>query len=120
MVSKSGPKTRVEIVTEGVFTRMILDDPALSGIGAVLFDEFHERSLDADLGLALALDCQCGLRDDLRILPMSATLDGARVAQLLGNAPVIVSAIEVASTTLRRSFGAGLSARSCAFMSIAP
>jgi len=70
---------------------MILDDPALSGIGAVLFDEFHERSLDADLGLALALDCQCGLRDDLRILPMSATLDGARVAQLLGNAPVVAS-----------------------------
>ena len=91
MVSKSGPKTRVEVVTEGVFTRMILDDPELSGIGAVLFDEFHERSLDADLGLALALDCQCGLRDDLRILPMSATLDGARVAQLLGHAPVIAS-----------------------------
>ncbi|MGO9475903.1 MAG: ATP-dependent helicase HrpB, partial [Rhodomicrobium sp.] len=91
MVSKSGPKTRIEVVTEGVFTRMILDDPELSGIGAVLFDEFHERSLDADLGLALALDCQRGLRDDLRILPMSATLDGARVAQLLGNAPVIAS-----------------------------
>ena len=91
MVSKSGPKTKVEVVTEGVFTRMILDDPELSGIGAVLFDEFHERSLDADLGLALALDCQRGLRDDLRILPMSATLDGARVAQLLGHAPVIES-----------------------------
>ena len=91
MVSKSGPKTRIEVVTEGVFTRMILDDPELSGIGAVLFDEFHERSLDADLGLALALDCQRGLRDDLRILPMSATLDGARVAQLLGDAPVIAS-----------------------------
>ena len=91
MVSKSGPKTRIEVVTEGVFTRMILDDPELSGVGAVLFDEFHERSLDADLGLALALDCQRGLRDDLRILPMSATLDGARVAQLLGDAPVIAS-----------------------------
>jgi ATP-dependent helicase HrpB len=91
MVSKSGPKTRVEVVTEGVFTRMILDDPELSGIGAVLFDEFHERSLDADLGLALALDCQGALRDDLRILPMSATLDGGRVAQLLGGAPVIAS-----------------------------
>jgi len=91
MVSKSGPKTRIEVVTEGVFTRMILDDAELSGIGAVLFDEFHERSLDADLGLALALDCQRGLRDDLRILPMSATLDGARVAQLLGAAPVIAS-----------------------------
>ena len=91
MVSKSGPKTRIEVVTEGVFTRMILDDPELSGIGAVLFDEFHERSLDADLGLALALDCQRGLREILRILPMSATLDGARVAQLLGHAPVIAS-----------------------------
>jgi ATP-dependent helicase HrpB len=91
MVSKAGPRTRIEVVTEGVFTRMILDDPELSGIGAVLFDEFHERSLDADLGLALALDCQGGLRDDLRILPMSATLDGARVAHLLGDAPVIAS-----------------------------
>src|SRR5215831_10893753 len=91
MVSKSGPRTRIEVVTEGVFTRMILADPELFGIGAVLFDEFHERSLDADLGLALALDCQRGLRDDLRILPMSATLDGARVAKLLGNAPIIAS-----------------------------
>jgi ATP-dependent helicase HrpB len=95
MVSKSGPKTRIEVVTEGVFTRMILDDPELSSVGAVLFDEFHERSLDADLGLALALDCHAGLREDLRILPMSATLDGARVAHLLGrgmgDAPVIAS-----------------------------
>ena len=91
MLTKVGAKTRVEVVTEGIFTRMILDDPELSGIGAVLFDEFHERSLDADLGLALALDCQRGLREDLRILPMSATLDGARVAQLLGDAPVIAS-----------------------------
>src|SRR5262249_9440883 len=76
MATKSGPRTRVEVVTEGVFTRMILDDPELSGIGAVLFDEFHERSLDADLGLALALDCRRGFREDLRILAMSATLDG--------------------------------------------
>ena len=91
MLTKVGAKTRVEVVTEGIFTRMILGDPELSGIGAVLFDEFHERSLDADLGLALALDCQRGLREDLRILPMSATLDGARVAQLLGAAPVIAS-----------------------------
>jgi len=90
-LSKTGPKTRIEVITEGIFTRMILDDPELSGIGAVLFDEFHERSLDADLGLALALDCQRGLREDLRILPMSATLDGARVAQLLGDVPVIAS-----------------------------
>ena len=84
-------RTRLEIVTEGVFTRMIVDDPALTGVAAVLFDEFHERSLDADLGLALALDVQAGLREDLRILVMSATLDGARVARLMGNAPVIES-----------------------------
>ena len=70
---------------------MILDDPALEGVAAVLFDEFHERSLDADLGLALALDAQGGLREDLRLLVMSATLDGARVAALLGDAPVIAS-----------------------------
>jgi ATP-dependent helicase HrpB len=89
--SKISARTRIEVVTEGVFTRMILDDPELSGIGAVLFDEFHERSLDADLGLALALDAQGGLREDLRILVMSATLDGARVAQLMGDAPVVAS-----------------------------
>ena len=89
--SKISNRTRVEVVTEGVFGRMILDDPELSGIGAVLFDEFHERSLDADLGLALALDAQAALREDLRILVMSATLDGARVARLLGDAPVIAS-----------------------------
>jgi len=85
-------KTRIEVLTEGVFTRMILDDPSLGGIGAVLFDEFHERSLDADLGLALALDAQSGLREDLRLLVMSATLDGARVASLLGDAPIVESA----------------------------
>src|SRR5205085_11205175 len=68
------------------------DDPELSGVAAVLFDEFHERSLDADLGLALARDAQLGLREDLRILVMSATLDGARVGKLLGEAPVIESA----------------------------
>ena len=87
--SRVGPRTRIEVVTEGVFTRMILDDPALETVGAVLFDEYHERSLDADAGLAFALDAQAGLRDDLRILVMSATLDGARVARLLGDAPVI-------------------------------
>jgi ATP-dependent helicase HrpB len=114
MVSKSGPKTRIEVVTEGVFTRLILDDPELSGVGAVLFDEFHERSLDADLGLALALDCQSGLRDDLRILPMSATLDGARVAQLLGDAPVIESqgrAFPVETRYLGRDDGARIEDR---------
>jgi ATP-dependent helicase HrpB len=83
--------TRIEVVTEGIFTRQILDDPELAGVAAVLFDEFHERSLDADLGLALARDVQTGLREDLRILVMSATLDGARVAKLLGDAPVIAS-----------------------------
>ncbi|HYF55174.1 MAG TPA: ATP-dependent helicase HrpB [Salinarimonas sp.] len=89
--SKVSRRTRVEVVTEGVFARMILDDPELTGIAAVLFDEYHERSLDADLGLALALDAQGALREDLRLLPMSATLDGARVAALLGGAPVIES-----------------------------
>ena len=83
-------KTRIEVVTEGVFTRLILDDPSLDGVGLVIFDEFHERSLDADLGLALALDARAGLRDDLRILVMSATLDGARVAKLLGDATPVV------------------------------
>jgi ATP-dependent helicase HrpB len=84
-------KTRVEVVTEGVFARMIVDDPELTGVSAVLFDEFHERSLDADLGLALALDAQSGLREDLRILVMSATLDGARVADLMEDAAQITS-----------------------------
>jgi ATP-dependent helicase HrpB len=89
--SKISRATRIEVVTEGIFTRQILDDPELSGIAAILFDEFHERSLDADLGLALARDAQTGLREDLRILVMSATLDGARVAKLLGEAPVVES-----------------------------
>ncbi|RXH31643.1 ATP-dependent helicase HrpB [Bradyrhizobium zhanjiangense] len=89
--SKISRATRIEVVTEGIFTRQILDDPELSGIAAVLFDEFHERSLDADMGLALARDAQTGLREDLRILVMSATLDGARVARLLGEAPVVES-----------------------------
>ena len=81
--SRVSARTRIEVVTEGVFTRMILDDPALTGVAAVLFDEFHERSLDADLGLAFARDAQGVLRDDLRLLVMSATLDGAKVAGLL-------------------------------------
>jgi ATP-dependent helicase HrpB len=89
--SKVSRATRIEVVTEGIFSRRILDDPELTGVAAVLFDEFHERSLDADLGLALARDAQTGLREDLRILVMSATLDGARVARLLGDAPVIAS-----------------------------
>jgi ATP-dependent helicase HrpB len=89
--SRIGPKTRIEVVTEGVFTRMVLDDAELKGVAAVLFDEFHERSLEGDLGLALACDVQSALRPDLKILVMSATLDAARVAALLDDAPVIVS-----------------------------
>ena len=89
--SKISRRTRIEIVTEGIFTRLVLDDPMLDGVAAVLFDEFHERSLDADLGLALARDVQQGLREDLRLLVMSATIDGARIAALLDDAPVIES-----------------------------
>jgi ATP-dependent helicase HrpB len=89
--SKVSARTRIEVVTEGVFSRMILDDPMLDGVAGVLFDEYHERSLDADLGLALALDAQSGLREDLRLVVMSATLDGARVAALMGDVPVITS-----------------------------
>jgi ATP-dependent helicase HrpB len=89
--SRITPKTRIEVVTEGVFARMLLDEPELPGVSAVIFDEFHERSLDADFGLALALDVQSGLREDLRILVMSATLDTERVASLLSNPLVIAS-----------------------------
>lgn len=89
--TRVGRGTRIEVVTEGVFTRQILSDPSLDGVAAVVFDEFHERALEADLGLALALDARAGLRDDLKLVVMSATLDGARVADLLGGAPVIVS-----------------------------
>jgi len=88
--AKVSRKTRIEVVTEGVFTRMLLDDPELTGVTAVIFDEFHERSLDADLGLALALDA-AALREDLRIVVMSATLDGARVSALMDEAPVVES-----------------------------
>ncbi|MHA6642687.1 ATP-dependent helicase HrpB [Mesorhizobium sp. A623] len=91
MENRTSARTKILVVTEGVFSRMILDDPELPGIAAVLFDEFHERSLDGDFGLALALDVQGALRPDLRLLVMSATLDGARVARLLSDAPVIES-----------------------------
>jgi ATP-dependent helicase HrpB len=91
MDSRVGPHTRLEIVTEGVLTRRILADPSLDGVACVIFDEFHERSLDGDLGLALALDARAALRPELRILVMSATIDGARVAGLVGGAPVIES-----------------------------
>jgi ATP-dependent helicase HrpB len=86
-----GTSTRIEVVTEGVLTRLLHADPSLEGTGLLIFDEFHERSLHADLGLALALDSQEHLRDDLRILVMSATLDGVAVANLLGDAPVVES-----------------------------
>lgn len=91
LMTKTSSATRIEVITEGVFTRMILDDPELNGVGLVIFDEFHERSLDADFGLALALDVQQGLRDNLHILVMSATLDGARVSTKLGDCPVVSS-----------------------------
>jgi len=91
MDSRVGAVTRIEVVTDGIFIRMLQDNPSLDGIGAVIFDEFHERGLDADLGLALALEARRYLREDLRLVVMSATLDGARVATLLGDAPVIAS-----------------------------
>lgn len=89
--SRVGSRTRIEVVTEGVLTRMLADDPTLDGIGLVIFDEFHERSLNADVGLALSLQSQRLVRDDLRLLVMSATLEGQAVAELLGDAPVIES-----------------------------
>jgi len=89
--SKISANTRIEVVTEGVFTRMILDDPELAGVACVLFDEFHERSLEGDLGLALARETQAALRPDLKLVVMSATLDASRIATLLDDAPVVVS-----------------------------
>jgi len=90
--TKVSQHTRIEVVTEGILTRMLQQDAALENISVVIFDEFHERSLQADLGLALCLDVQASLRDDLKLLVMSATLDGAAVAKLLGNAPIITAA----------------------------
>ncbi|MGE5506409.1 MAG: ATP-dependent helicase HrpB [Actinomycetota bacterium] len=89
--ARVGPKTRIEVVTEGILTRMLQDDPSLPGVGLVIFDEFHERSLNADLGLALAVEAQAALSDHLRILVMSATLDGGPVARLLNGAPIVTS-----------------------------
>lgn len=89
MDSKVGRNTRIVVVTEGVLTRMLQSDPSLEGVGLIIFDEFHERSLHADLGLALALEAQAVLREDLRILIMSATLDTDRISELLGGAPVV-------------------------------
>ena len=89
--TRQSAATRILVVTEGVFTRMILSDPELSGIDCVIFDEFHERSLDADFGLALTLDVRAALRPDLKLIVMSATLDGAKIANKIGNAPLIES-----------------------------
>jgi ATP-dependent helicase HrpB len=89
--TRVGPNTRIEVITEGVLTRMLQDDPALEGVGAVIFDEFHERSLHADIGLALSRQSQNLLRDDLRILVMSATIEAKPVADMLDNAPIIQS-----------------------------
>jgi ATP-dependent helicase HrpB len=89
--AKVSPATRIEVVTEGILTRMIQSDPGLAGIGAVIFDEFHERSLNADLGLALCLEIRGALREDLMLLVMSATLDAAPVARLMGDAPMVTS-----------------------------
>lgn len=101
MDSKRSAATRVTVVTEGIFVARIQDDPELAGVSAVLFDEVHERSLDSDFGLALALDAQAGLRPDLRLLAMSATLDGTRFSGLMGDAPVIESEGRMHPLTLR-------------------
>lgn len=90
--AKVSAATRIEVVTEGILTRMIQSDPELPGIGAVIFDEFHERSLQADLGLALCLEIRGALREDLALIVMSATLDAEPVARLMGGAPVVTSA----------------------------
>lgn len=89
--TKVSANTRLEVVTEGVFARMIMDQPELPGIGAVLFDEFHERSLDADFGLALALDVQSALRSDLKLMALSATIDAQAVSKLMGGADIVRS-----------------------------
>ncbi|HBU14667.1 MAG TPA: ATP-dependent helicase HrpB, partial [Gemmobacter sp.] len=90
--AKVSRATRIEVVTEGILTRMLQSDPGLDGIGAVIFDEFHERSLNTDLGLALTLEIRGALRDDLLLVVMSATLDAAPVAALMGDAPLVTSA----------------------------
>ena len=91
MESRVGPATRIEVITEGILTRRLIGDPELAGVGAVIFDEFHERNIHTDLGLALCLEAREALREDLRILVMSATLDGAAVATLMDGAPAIAS-----------------------------
>lgn len=109
--TKVSAATRIEVVTEGILTRWLQRDPALEGVALLIFDEFHERSLHADLGLALSLDAQGTLREDLKILVMSATLDGAAAARLLGDAPIVTSvgqAFEVATRYREKPPGRGL------------
>jgi ATP-dependent helicase HrpB len=109
--AKVSPATRIEVVTEGILTRMIQSDPELPGVGCIIFDEFHERSLNADLGLALVLEIRAALRADLQLLVMSATLDAAPVAALMGDAPLITSegrAFPVETRWLPRSPDASL------------
>ncbi|MFN3606016.1 MAG: DEAD/DEAH box helicase, partial [Cypionkella sp.] len=109
--AKVSSATQIEVVTEGILTRMIQTDPELRGIGAVIFDEFHERSLNADLGLALCLEIRGALREDLALIVMSATLDAAPVAALMGDAPLITSAgraFDVETRWLARSPDASL------------
>ncbi len=89
--NKTSSKTKIEVVTEGILARLLQDDPSLENYGVVIFDEFHERNLNSDLGLALCIDSQHGLREDLKIIVMSATLDGAAVSKLLFDAPIITS-----------------------------
>ena len=120
MERRAGPQTRIEVVTEGILTRRIQADPSLKGTGLVIFDEFHERNLNSDLGLALCLEIREALRDDLRILVMSATLDAAPVSELMGNAPMIESVgkswpVDTRYLPMRRdSRDAGAVERACA------
>src|SRR5438067_1726866 len=90
---RTGPGTRIEVVTEGILTRRLQQDPTLPGVGLVIFDEFHERNLHADLALALTLDARPALRPDLRLLVMSATIDTARIAALLASASAPLPAV---------------------------
>src|SRR5690349_14503412 len=90
--TRVGPRTRIEVVTDGLFLRMLQDDPTLEGIGCVIFDELHERGLETDLSFALVRESQQALREDLRVIAMSATLDPGPVSERLGNAPVVESA----------------------------
>ena len=109
--SRVSPRTRIEIVTEGVLTRRLQRDPTLDGVGAIIFDEFHERHLQSDVGLALALRTQRLVRPDLRLLVMSATLDGESVSRYLGDAPVITSqgrAYDIETRYLQPRAGSGL------------